>query len=371
MTVRQTDPLASYLERKTEIDAAIQHVLAGGWYINGKEVSAFEAELAAFIGVSHVTGVASGTDAVNLALRALGVGRGDQVLTVSHTAVATVAAIELAGAEPVLVDIDEASYTISIERLAAAAASLAPAGRLKAIVAVHLYGHPADMPAILQIARDHRLRVVEDCAQSHGARIDGKMAGTFGDLAAFSFYPTKNLGAIGDGGAVATNDAQLAQQLRWLREYGWKERYISDIPGMNSRLDELQAAILRVKLRHLAVDNERRRGIARRFDADLPADVVAVPRVREGYDHAYHQYVVRCGDREGLRQHLQRHEIATAIHYPQPVHMQPAYRDRVTLAGPLTITERVCREIISLPIYPQLSSEDVDLVCAATRAWKR
>lgn len=371
MTIRQTDPLASYLDRKAEIDAAIQEVLASGWYINGRQVAAFESEFADFLGTAHAIGVASGTDALHLTLRALGIGQGDQVLTVSHTAVATVAAIELAGAEPVFVDVDEQRYTMSVERAAAAATALAAGKRLKAIVAVHLYGQPADVPALAAIAHDHRLRLVEDCAQSHGARIGGRAAGTVGDVAAFSFYPTKNLGAVGDGGAIATNDAELAQRIRWLREYGWKERYVSDLAGMNSRLDELQAAILRVKLRYLAADNERRRAVARRYDEQLPRDVVALPAVHSDCEHVYHQYVVRCERRDALREHLHRQGIATAIHYPEPVHLQPAYRGRVALAGELPMTERLCRQIVSLPMFPQLSSADVDAVCNAIRAWRQ
>jgi dTDP-4-amino-4,6-dideoxygalactose transaminase len=365
MNIRQTDPLASYLERKGEIDAAVQQVLGGGWYINGQEVAAFEREFAAFVGSAHAVGVASGTDALHLALRALGIGAGHQVITTSHTAVATVAAIELAGAEPVFVDIDATSYTMALAPLAEAVATLAPAGRLKGVIAVHLYGHPADVPAILELTRRHDLLLIEDCAQAHGARIGGRMTGTFGDAAAFSFYPTKNLGAFGDGGAVTTSNEDTAQRLRWLREYGWKERYISHLVGINSRLDELHAAILRVKLRHLAADNERRRALARVYDSELPADVVATPTVRRDCEHSYHQYVVRSRQRDGLREHLQRAGIATAIHYPQPVHLQPAYRGRLLQIGGLDATEQACREIVSLPIYPQLAVADVERVCAA------
>jgi dTDP-4-amino-4,6-dideoxygalactose transaminase len=365
MTIRQTDPLASYLEHKGEIDAAVQEVLGGGWYINGQQVAAFEREFAAFIGSTHAVGVASGTDALHLALRALGIGPGHQVITTSHTAVATVAAIELAGAEPVLVDIEAASYTMALAPLAEAVATLAPGGALKAVVAVHLYGHPADAPAIRDLTRRHDLKLIEDCAQAHGARIGGAMTGTFGDVAAFSFYPTKNLGAFGDGGAVTTSDEETAQRLRWLREYGWKERYISHLVGLNSRLDELHAAMLRVKLRHLAADNERRRALARVYDAQLPADVVSVPTVKAGCEHSYHQYVVRSSRRDALRDHLQREGIATAIHYPQPVHSQPAYRGRLRQIGSLQATEQACNEIVSLPMYPQLPVADVERVCAA------
>ena len=371
MTVVQTDPRAGYLEQKEEIDAAIAEVLASGWYIKGKQVAAFESEFAAFVGVREAVGVANGTDALHLALRALGIGRGDQVLTVSHTAVATVAAIELAGAEPVLVDIDEASYTICAGRLAEAARAFRGGGRLKAVIAVHLYGQPAAMPAILEIAREHGLFVIEDCAQSHGALLEGKATGTFGDIAAFSFYPTKNLGGIGDGGAVVTQDPELARRARWLGEYGWKERYLSEIPGLNSRLDELQAAILRVKLPRVAENNARRRALARLYGERLPRELLVLPAARAGAEHCYHQYAVRCGERDALRAHLKMEKIATTIHYPQPVHLQPAYRGRVTIAGDLPVSERVCGEILSLPMYPQLPLEAAESVCDAVRSWRR
>jgi dTDP-4-amino-4,6-dideoxygalactose transaminase len=371
MTVVQTDPRAGYLERKDEIDAAIGGVLASGTYIKGPQVSAFESEFAAFVGVSEAIGVASGTDALHLALRTLGIGRGDQVLTVSHTAVATVAAIELAGAEPVLLEVDERSYTLSTDRLSEAVDALKSGGRLKAVIPVHLYGHPADMPRVLEIARRHGLRVIEDCAQSHGARLGGVSTGAFGDIAAFSFYPTKNLGAIGDGGAIVTNDAALAKRARSLAEYGWKVRYVSEVPGYNSRLDEVQAAILRVQLRHIAQDNQRRRAVARLYDDGLPKDAVSPPAVRALVEHGYHQYVVRCQQRDALRAHLEHEGIATGIHYPQPVHLQPAYRNRVPLAGDLSLTERICREVLSLPMYPQLPLMAVERVCDAVRSWKR
>jgi dTDP-4-amino-4,6-dideoxygalactose transaminase len=358
--VKQTDPLAGYLERKDEIDAAMQATLLRGWYINGQEVSSFEKEFAAFLGLSSAVGVANGTDAIHLALRALGIGPGKKVVTVSHTAVATVAAIEMTGAEAVLIDIDEDSMTLSVDALAKAAAGA------QAVIAVHLYGHPCDMPAILEVARKHRLAVVEDCAQAHGATLDGRVAGSFGDIACFSFYPTKNLGALGDGGAIATNDSALAQNVRWLREYGWKERYISHLAGVNSRLDELQAALLRVKLRHLPDDNRRRRAVAAVYDQRLSG--VQVPRVRPGIEHCYHQYVIRSGERERLREQLSRQEIATAIHYPQPVHLQPAYRGRIQISGSLDVTERVCRQIVSLPMYAQLPLADVERVCAAIQS---
>ena len=262
--IPQTDPRASYLEHKAEIDTAIQRVLDSGWYILGKEVDAFERAFAAYVGITHAIGVANGTDALELALRACGIGPGDLVFTVSHTAVATVAAIELVGATPVLVDIDPATYTLDPNCLEAALAH-PPAGRPKAVIPVHLYGQPADMPAILELVRRYDLYIIEDCAQSHGAKLAGRMTGSWGDIAAFSFYPTKNLGALGDGGMVVTKDHDLAEKVQLLRQYGWKKRYVSEYPGGNSRLDELQAAILHSKLPYLDLENHRRREIASQY----------------------------------------------------------------------------------------------------------
>ena len=257
--IPQTDPKAAYLEQQAEIDAAIQRQLASGWYILGKEVQGFEAEFAAYLGLAHGIGVANGTDALVLALKGLGIGPGDQVATVAHTAVATVVAVEQTGARPVLIDIDPLTYTMDPAALDAAFAAYPD---IKAVVPVHLYGQPADLPAILAIARRHGAKLIEDCAQAHGAKLDGRTLGTWGDVACFSLYPTKNLGALGDGGIIATGDQGLATDLKALRQYGWREHYVSDLVGMNSRLDELQAAILRVKLTALDRWNARRRAIA-------------------------------------------------------------------------------------------------------------
>jgi dTDP-4-amino-4,6-dideoxygalactose transaminase len=363
LTVVPADPRANYLAHKAEIDAAVLAALGRGAYILGPEVAAFEVEFGAYLGGRPVVGVGSGTEAVHLALRACGVGPGDAVLTVSHTAVATVAAIELAGAVPVLVDIDPATYTMSPAALEAALARPRPgAGRPRAVIPVHLYGQPADMPAIIGIARRRDLLVIEDCAQAHGATLDGRMAGTWGDAAAFSFYPTKNLGAIGDGGAVAAGTPELADRLRMLREYGWRERYVSAVPGINSRLDEIQAAILRVKLRHLDDDNRRRRDLAARYDALLAGSGLTLPRLGPAVTHVYHQYVVAAARRDELREHLRTRGVGTLIHYPRPVHRQPAYEGRVAVPVPLRYTDEVCRRILSLPMYPELGSNDAEAV---------
>ena len=367
LIVPQSDPKASYLAHQREIDEAIKQTLDSGWYILGKQVEAFEREFAAFIGVGHCVGVANGTDAIVLALRACGIGAGDVVLTVSHTAVATVAAIELAGAEPLLVDIEPATFTISPQSIEDAIKSYQGKARLKAIIAVHLYGHPAEMAAILELARRYDLKVVEDCAQAHGASIKegigDRRAGSIGDIAAFSFYPTKNLGALGDGGAVATNDAALAERLRLLREYGWRERYVSEIAGMNSRLDELQAALLRVKLKYLDAENARRRQIAAAYDEALKTSGLVLPKRIGDISHVYHQYVVRSRERDALKNRLRERGIGTLIHYPVPVHQQPAYWHLVNAALPET--ESAAREVLSLPMFPQLTDEQVEQVCQA------
>lgn len=359
MLIPQCDPRANYRAHKDEIDAAIAAVLEGGSYILGHEVARFEQEFASYLGAAHAIGVASGTDALQLALRACGIGPGDRVLTVSHTAVATVAAIELTGAVPVFADIDPATFTIDCGEVEQALRKNW-GGPLNAIVAVHLYGHPAAMPALIEIAGRHGLWMIEDCAQSHGAAIDGRKTGAWGHIAAFSFYPTKNLGSLGDGGAVVTSDAALADRVRSLREYGWRERYISEEPGLNSRLDELQAAILRVKLRYLNADNHRRDEIARAYGEVLRGPSLLLPRA-EGVVHAWHQYVIRSPQRDRLRLFLREQGIGTLVHYPVPVHLQPAYRGRLR-QGALDRTEQVAREILSLPMFPELTPDKVEQV---------
>jgi len=355
-------PQASYLAHQEEIDRAIQQVLQSGWYVLGQEVTAFEQEYARYIGVRDSIGVGSGTDALVLALRACGVGPGDAVLTVSHTAVATVAAIELAGARPILAEVEAETFTLDPDSLEEAI-KMQGQDQIKAIIVVHLYGHPADMPAINDIARRYGIRVIEDCAQAHGAALQNLKAGALGSqLAAFSFYPTKNLGALGDGGAVVADDPELAAQVRLLRQYGWRQRYVSELPGMNSRLDELQAAILRVKLRYLDQENGRRQEIANSYNTVLAKTPLLLPQVRPGATHVYHQYVVRSRKRDQLQSFLKAHGIGAMIHYPVPVHLQPAYRGRVTLANRLARTEAICREILSLPMYPQMTDLDVERV---------
>lgn len=360
------NPTAQYLTSKAEIDAAVARVLASGWYILGEEVKAFEAEFAAYVGVTHGIGVGSGTDAIVLALRALGVGPGDEIVTVSHTAVATVAAIEMTGASAVLVDIDPATYSMDPSKLEAA---LSP--RTKAIVAVHLYGHPADLDGIFAVANAKGIPVVEDCAQAHGAFFGQKRVGSMGRIACFSFYPTKNLGALGDGGMVVTNDADLAARVREVREYGWRDRYVSAVTGVNSRLDELQAAILRVKLHRLDADNDARRAHAERYTRALRDTPLLLPVERPGVRHVYHLYVVRSAARDELQRKARAAGVGMLIHYPVPIHMQPAYLGRLRGADRLTETERAAREVLSLPMYPELSTEDASSVVAALMTHSR
>ncbi|HYM03132.1 MAG TPA: DegT/DnrJ/EryC1/StrS family aminotransferase [Stellaceae bacterium] len=368
--IPQTDPKAAYLAHKVDIDAAIARVLAGGRYILGAEVAAFEREFAGYIGVRHAVGVANGTDALVLALKAIGVTRDDYVVTVSHTAVASVAAIELAGAKPLLVDIDPATYTLDAEELARVLA--APPGRIAAVIPVHLYGQAADLDGILPLARRYGARVIEDCAQCHGATLSGRRLGSFGDIAAFSLYPTKNLAALGDGGIVVTDDDAAAERLRALREYGWHQRYVSDVAGMNSRLDELQAAILRVKLPALEADNARRRAVAAAYDAGLAALPLVLPARRPRSDHVFHQYAIRAKRRDALRDALAQRGIGTNIHYPVPVHRQPAYEGRLAQGpGGLANSERAAQEVLSLPMYPQLGDDAVAAVVAALRETAR
>jgi dTDP-4-amino-4,6-dideoxygalactose transaminase len=367
-TIPQTDPKANYLAHKEAINAAIARVLESGRYILGMEVAAFEREFAAYLGVKEAVGVASGTDALYLALKACGVGPGDIVLTVSHTAVAIAAAIGLCGATPVFVDIEPDGYTMDPDRLEDAVRGFR-GGRLKAVVPVHLYGHPADMEAIIEIARRHDLRVVEDCAQSHGATVRGKRTGTLGDLAAFSFYPTKNLGALGDGGMVVTDDPDLAENVRLLREYGWKERYVSLVEGQNSRLDELQAAVLRVKLPHLDAENESRRRIAGIYESVLTGIGPVLPKTGSDVAHVFHQYVIRTPRRDALKTYLKDKGIGTLIHYPVPVHRQPAYAGRSRGEERLPNTEKIAGQILSLPIFPELRQEQARTIAREIREW--
>jgi dTDP-4-amino-4,6-dideoxygalactose transaminase len=362
--IPQADPGAGYRALRGEIDQAVARALNSGWYILGQEGTAFEAEFASWLGAERAVGCANGTDAIALCLRGLGIGEDAAVATVSHTAVATVAAVEMAGATPILLDIDPLHYTLDPAELAAVL-DHPPAGLppIKAVVVVHLYGQAADMDAIRAIAGRHGVAVIEDCAQAHGATWRGARLGTLTEAAAFSLYPTKNLGALGDAGIVATRDATLAERIAALRQYGWRRRYISDLVGINSRLDEIQAAVLRARLPHLDRQNERRRAIAGRYDAAVGR---LAPARRPEADHVFHQYVIRSPARDALQASLKDAGVGTGIHYPVPVHLQPAYAGRVAL-GPAgcAATERAAAEILSLPMFPELTDLQVDQVCEA------
>ena len=355
-------PLAAYQRYRDELDAAWQRVMESGRYILGPEVAAFEAEFAALAGAAEAVGVANGTEALWLALLAVGIGPGDEVLVTSLTASATVAAIVGAGAAPVFVDVRERDLNIDPALLAQ---RLTP--RTRAVVAVHLYGNPADVTAIGTFCRAHGLRLVEDCAQAHGAQHAGRPVGSFGDAAAWSFYPTKNLGAFGDGGLVTTSDPGVANRLRLLREYGWRERYHSADHGWNSRLDELQAALLRVRLAHLEADNLRRRAIARQYRAALPAELRS-PQAQSGDLGVEHLFVVRHPQRDRVRHALAEAGIGTAIQYPVPCHLQQAYAGYGGGVASLPVTEQAVGEIFSLPMYPELEDSEVERVIAGVQA---
>lgn len=356
-----SNPKTQYLSYKSEIDAAIFRVLDSGWYILGNEVRSFEEEFAGYIGVAHGIGAGSGTEAIHLALKACGVTHGDEVITVSHTAVATVAAIDLAGATPVLVDIDPDFYTIDPEKIESSITS-----NTKAIIPVHIYGQPADMDSVMEIAKKYSLKVIEDCAQAHGAKYKDQCVGSIGDMGCFSFYPTKNLGAIGDGGMVVTNNSNLNEKVRLLREYGWKERYVSSRKGWNSRLDEIQASILRVKLKHLDKSNKKRRKLAGQYLKGLKHLPLDLPEERKNCEHVYHLFVVKTNKRDTLQDYLKVNGICTGIHYPVPIHRQPYYKDLLK-SRLLKVTEQVAGEILSLPIYPELSLNESKIVINTLR----
>ena len=376
-------PARAFQARKQLYTAACARVIDSGWYILGAEVECFERHFAAWLSGSadkgDVIGVGNGTDAIEIILRALLTlhpmpqGTRPAVFTVSHTAVATVAAVERAGCVPVLVDIDEASFTMAPASLDAALHMVHtqhPALTPLAVLPVHLYGHPADMDALCACAARYGLPVVEDCAQAHGALWRGRKVGTLGIAGAFSFYPTKNLGAVGDAGGVYTEDAALAAEIRALRQYGWKNRYISAEAGINSRMDPLQAAFLDINLGFLDEDNAARQALAASYAALADCPAVRLPAAPAQGGHVYHLYVIRCARRNALAAFLKEHGVGTAIHYPQPVHLQPAYAGRVPLApAGLPVTEAVMPEILSLPMFPQVTAAEAAHVMHSIRLW--
>lgn len=348
---------AAYREIKPEIDAAVQRVLDSGWYILGPEVDAFEAEWAAYCGAKHAVGLANGLDALILALRALDVGPGDEVIVPSNTYIATWLAVSAVGARPVPVEPDPATHNINPARIAAALTD-----RTKVILPVHLYGQPVDLDPILTLARTHGLAVVEDAAQAHGARYKNRRIGAHGDIVCWSFYPGKNLGALGDAGAVTTDNADLADRIRMLRNYGSRVKNVNEVQGANSRLDPLQAAVLRVKLSHLDGWTARRRAIADLYLRGLAGTDLILPHVPDWANPAWHLFVVRSAARETLQARLTKAEIGTLIHYPIPPHMQQAYADMGLMAEALPLARQLAAEVISLPIGPQLSLDQAKAV---------
>jgi dTDP-4-amino-4,6-dideoxygalactose transaminase len=347
-----------------ELSAAADRVLRSGWYLLGQELEAFEHEWAAFTGTAHCVGVGNGLDALRLSLLALGVGPGDEVVVPANTYIATWLAVTQVGATPVPVEPDPTTYTIDPDLVAGA---ITP--RTRAILPVHLYGHPADMSAICAVARDAGLAVLGDAAQAHGARFGGQRVGGLADIEAWSFYPSKNLGALGDGGAITTDDAALADRIRTLRNYGSREKYVNDEPGWNSRLDEIQAAVLRVKLAHLDEWNARRSSLATRYLHGLADGPVALPSTADDVDAVWHVFVVRTRTREALMRHLADRGIGVVIHYPIPPHLQEAYRDLGIARGSLPLTETIHDEVMSLPMGPHLSTAQADQVIEAVRSF--
>jgi dTDP-4-amino-4,6-dideoxygalactose transaminase len=353
-----------YEELKDELDSAYRRVMESGWYILGSEVESFEAEYAAYCGARHCVGVGNGLEALHLILCAMGIGPGDEVIVPANTYIATWLAVSYTGAVPVPVEPDERTYNLDVTRIEAAITE-----RTRAVLPVHLYGQPADMDPIVEIARRHNLRVIEDAAQAHGAGYKGRRVGTLGDAAGFSFYPGKNLGALGDGGAVVTNDATVAQKVRLLRNYGSEVKYHNEVRGYNSRLDELQAAFLRVKLKHLDEWNDRRRKLRTHY-AELRRSSLILPFVPEWAHPVWHLYVVRAVSRTKLVELLDQNGIGWLIHYPVPPHLQNAYSELRYPRGSFPLTEKIADEVLSLPMGPHLAESDVKVVISALNAWQ-
>jgi dTDP-4-amino-4,6-dideoxygalactose transaminase len=362
MSIPMVDLVGQYRNLREDILPAMERVMDTGQFILGEEVGLFESEFARYCGVEHCVGVNSGTDALLLALRALDIGPGDEVITAANTFIATALAISNVGADPVLVDVREGDFNLDPARVEEA---ITP--RTRAIIPVHLYGQPADMDALRAIAERHDLRIVEDACQAHGAWHGEQRTGTLGDIGCFSFYPGKNLGAYGDGGAVVTNDAALAGRLRLDRQYGQKVKYVHESLGLNSRLDSMQAAVLRVKLRHLDEWNDRRRALASLYTRLLEECGVVLPQEHEGLHHVWHLYVIRHPERDALLEALNAEGIGAGIHYPVPIHEQTPYRHVRTVPEGAPVASALAREILSLPLFPEMTGEQVERVVAAVR----
>lgn len=348
------NPKEQYLSHKNEIKQAIDKVLESGWYVLGQEVKEFEKEFANFVGSKYSVGVASGTDAIFLSLKALDIGIGDEVITVSHTATATVSAIEATGAKAIFVDIEEEYFTIDVCQIEKAITS-----KTKAIIPVHIYGQSCDMDELLRITKENNLYLIEDCAQANGTKYKNKDVGSMGDLGCFSFFPTKNLGALGDGGAITTNSKEIYEKLLMLRQYGWDKNRESKFQGYNSRLDELQAAVLRVKLKYLKEDITKRNDVANLYYKYLKDTDFILPKVRDNCYHSYHLFVIKVNNRDKVLKLLRENNIMAMIHYDNPVHLNEAYKKGFDLP----VTEKIVNNILSLPLYPEFGEDIIKLVC--------
>ncbi|HKR60581.1 MAG TPA: DegT/DnrJ/EryC1/StrS family aminotransferase [Pyrinomonadaceae bacterium] len=351
------DMVAQYRTIQTEIDAAVRQVLEAGQFILGPNVAALEKEIAAYIGVERGVGVASGTDALVLALRALEIGPGDEVIVPAYTFFATAGAVLLVGAKPVCVEVDPQTYTLDVEQISSRLTE-----KTKAIIPVHLYGHPADMTAVMKLAESRGLKVIEDNAQAIGAQYQGRKTGSIGDIACLSFFPSKNLGGYGDGGMVITNDDDLADRIRMLRTHGWRKKYFPEMLGYNSRLDELQAAILRVKLRHLDEWTERRQFLAGKYNEQFAGTGIGTPFVADEVKHAYHLYIIDVDNRPQVQAQLKEEGIPTAVYYPQPLHLAEPLADYGYKNGDFPVSERASERTLSIPFYPEMGEEQLRAV---------
>jgi dTDP-4-amino-4,6-dideoxygalactose transaminase len=361
-----SNPSEQFKSYQSEIEQAVLSVMRSNSYILGEQVTLLEKEFAYYIGTSSAIGVANGTDAIEISLRALNIGHGDEVITVSHTAVATVAAIEATGAKAALIDVEKQSYTLNPTHLEQVLSK-----NTKAVVVVHLYGNAAELEPVQAFCNANNLFLIEDASQAHGAKYNGKRLGSIGDIGCFSCYPTKNLGAIGDAGLVTTNNPDLANRVRMIREYGWKER-VSRIPGRNSRLDELQASILRIKLKYLDSDNQKRRNIAKFYYDHLSHLPIVLPTIRPSVEPVFHLFVIQVEGQNKLLDFLKEEGILAGVHYRLPVHLHPAYRSRITKSKDMSVTESIIKKIISLPIYPELSNDEtLSIVNSVQKFYKK
>ncbi|MCR5508350.1 MAG: DegT/DnrJ/EryC1/StrS family aminotransferase [Lachnospiraceae bacterium] len=343
-----------FYAHQREFEEAALRVLRSGWYIMGKELSSFEEEFASYIGARYCVGLGNGLDALWLAFRILGIGKGDEVIVQGNTYIASVMGITINGATPVFVEPDE-YFNIDADRIEEKITD-----KTKAVLVVHLYGQASRMDKIVDICKRHGLRLVEDCAQSHGSRFKGRVTGTFGDIGCFSFYPSKNIGAFGDGGAIVTDDEEIAKEMRIYRNYGSEKRYYNKVVGTNSRLDEIQAALLKVRLSHAKELNGEKQNIAEKYDKNIDNPHIILPRVREGADHIYHQYVIRCRERDKLMAYLKDRGISTIIHYPIPPHLSQAYEYLGLKKGDLPVTEACADEVLSIPMFNGMTAEETD-----------